>query len=195
VGAEEAVEQQEDQADRDRREGERDQELHDQGHPHEHRHAHHGHARRAHVEDRDDEVDGGHHRRDAEDLQAQEPEVDSGAGRVVLGGQVGVPEPADVRRGPGQQARVQEQPAREEDPVGERIQSRERDVARADQERHHIVEERRVERHDRQEDHRRAVHREERVVGVGAHDGVVRDRQLEPDQQRLEPAEQRALIT
>ncbi len=168
VGPEETVEHQIDQPDRDRREGQGDQELHHERHPHEDRHAHHGHARRAHVEDRHDEVDGRDDGRDAEDLEAEEPEIDAEAGRVVLRGQVGVAEPADVRRSPDQEARVEQEPAGQEDPVGERVQAWKRDVARADQQRHHVVEEHGVERHDCQEDHRRAVHREERVVGVRA---------------------------
>ena len=42
-----------------------DQERDDEHHPHEHRHAHERHARRAHVEDGDDEVDGADERPDA----------------------------------------------------------------------------------------------------------------------------------
>ena len=37
----------------------------------------------AHVEDRDDEVDAGQDRRDAQDLEAQHPEVDVGPGREL----------------------------------------------------------------------------------------------------------------
>ena len=54
--------------------------------------------------------------------------------------------------------------AGQEDPVAERVQPRERDIARADLERHDVIEERGDERHDREEDHRRAVHREELVI-------------------------------
>ena len=46
VGAEEAVEHEEDQPHGDGREGQDDEELDDQGHPHEHRHAHERHAGR-----------------------------------------------------------------------------------------------------------------------------------------------------
>ena len=57
VRAEEAVELQEHQRDRDDREGEDEQELHDERVPGEHRHAHQVHAWRAHVDDRRDEVE------------------------------------------------------------------------------------------------------------------------------------------
>ena len=80
------------------REGEHQQELHDERHPREHRHAHQVHARRAHVDDRRDEVERRGQRRDAEDLQAEHPEVDVQARRVRHRRERRVAEPAAVRR-------------------------------------------------------------------------------------------------
>ncbi len=190
VRAEEAIEQQEDQADGDGREGEHDQELHHQRHPHEERHAHQRHAGRPHVEDGRDEVHGGDDRRRAEHLQRQHPEVDGRPRREGPRREVGVAEPADVGRRADEKARVEEEGAGEEDPVRERIQAREGHVPRADHERDHVVEEGRVERHHAEEDHRGAVHGEQRVVGLGTHHTQVRTQQLRPDQHRFEPADQ-----
>ena len=67
-------------------------------HPAEHRQPHHLHARRPQVEDRDEEVEPRRERRDAQDLQAEQPEVDVGPGRELPLGQVGVAEPAAVGR-------------------------------------------------------------------------------------------------
>ena len=55
-------------------------------------------------------------------------------------------------------------PGEQERPVAERVQPRERDVARADHQRDQVVEERRRQRHHDEEHHRDAVHREELVV-------------------------------
>ena len=77
-----------------------------------------------------------------------------------------VAEPAGVGRGAEEEAGVEQQAAEQEDPVAERVQPRERHVARADHERDQVVEEHRAQRHDREEDHGRAVHREQLVVRV-----------------------------
>src|SRR5206468_11421832 len=53
-----------------------------------------------------------------------------------------------------------------------------------------VVEEQRVEPHDREEHHRRAVHREERVIHLRADDVLPRTGELQPDHERLEAAEQ-----
>ena len=68
VRPEKPVEHQEDETHRHHRKGEDDEKLHDQAHPDEQRHAHQRHAGGAQVEDGDDEVDAGDHRRHAEDL-------------------------------------------------------------------------------------------------------------------------------
>jgi hypothetical protein len=77
LGAEQPVEHQQEQRHRDDRDGEEQQELRDQQHPREDGHAEHGHARRPHVEHRDDQVDRTDERGDAGDLQTEDIEVDS----------------------------------------------------------------------------------------------------------------------
>jgi hypothetical protein len=80
VRAEEAVEHEERQRDGEDREGEHDHELRDERHPREDRHAHEVHAGRAHVDDGGDEVESGSQRREAENLEAEHPEIDVEAG-------------------------------------------------------------------------------------------------------------------
>ena len=143
AGAGVAIHGQQDQGDRDRREGHDDQNLRDQHGPGEDRHAHHAHARSAHVEDRGDEVDAGGDRCDAEHLQADHPEVDMAARVPGLLGQWRVAVPALVRGLIEEPAHIEDDRAGQEDPVAEGVQARKRDVAGADLERHDVVEERR----------------------------------------------------
>ncbi len=72
----------------------------------------------------------------------------------------------------------------------ERVEARERDVAGADLQRHHVVGERRGHRHHEEEHHRGGVHREHLVVLVGRQDRAVGLGELGPDQQRLEAADE-----
>ena len=80
-------------------------------------------------------------------------------------------------------------PAGQQQPEGERVQAREGHVARADHQRQEVVGEARHHRHDEQEDHRRAVHREQLVVDLRRDQRVVRRAQLQADHQRLDAAE------
>ena len=120
----------------------------------------------------------------------EEPEVDAVSRRELPEREARVAEPAAVGRRADEEAGVQEQAAEQEDPVGQRVQPGEGHVARADHQRDHVVEEGGAERHDGQEHHRGAVHGEERVERLGAHHRAVRSRQLQADDQRLDPAEQ-----
>ena len=86
------------------------------------------------------------------------------------------------------EARVHHEPAEQEQPERGRVQPREGHVAGADLQRHEVVAERRHHGHDEQEDHRRAVHREQAVVGLRRHHRVVRVLELEPDHERHQPA-------
>ena len=86
---------------------------------------------------------------------------------------------------------MQQNAAKGNEPETERIQARERHVARADLQRHDVVGQAEEHRHRDEKDHRRAVHREHHVVSVRLQQRVVRDRQLEPDEQRFDPAERR----
>jgi hypothetical protein len=184
--AEGAVHDHLEQRDGERREREDDQEAGDQHHPGEHRHAHHRHAGRAHVDDGDDQVHGRHQRADAAHEQADHVEVGAQPRVVRQRRERRVRDPADVGRPAEEEAGVDEQPADEVDPVPEGVEPRERQVARADLQRHEVVREADAERHDGQEHHRHAVHREHLVVDVGAEEGVVGRRELQPDEEGLD---------
>jgi hypothetical protein len=84
-------------------------------------------------------------------------------------------------------ANRQHQPAEEVHPVRQRVEPRERHVARADLQRHDVVEEGGRQRHQRQEDHRQRVLREHLVVRVRADEVVLRHDELRADEQRLDP--------
>ena len=98
VRAEEPVEGEQHEGHCDHRHREQEQEVHDQGHPREHGHAHEAHPGRAHVDDGDDQVDGARERRDAEDLDAEDVEVDVVARGELVRAEGRVVEPAAVGR-------------------------------------------------------------------------------------------------
>src|SRR5581483_1906683 len=85
-----------------------------------------------------------------------------------------------------EEADVQEDAAEQEHPEAERVEAREGDVARPDHQRDQQVHEGDAERHDDEEDHRRAVHREDGVVLVGVQERLVRRRELDAHEQRLD---------
>ena len=100
--------------------------------------------------------------------------------------------PARARRSArGEVAAVEHDPAEQVQPVRERVQARERHVARADHQRHEEVAEPGEDRHDDEEDHRRAVHRHRAVVGVLRQEVLVRRRELRAHQQREHAARRR----
>ncbi len=112
---------------------------------------------------------------------------------AAAGGEEGVGErriagPAGFRGVPEDRG-VEDDPAGEQQPEGERVQARERHVARADHQRQEVVGQARHHRHDEQEDHRGAVHREQLVVGLGGDQRVLGGAQLQADHQRLDAAE------
>ena len=186
IRAERPVEHQEHQRGRDDRERRDDDELRHECHPGEHRHTHQPHAGSAQVHDSDDEVDSGCDGRDAQHLEANGPEIHVQPGRELRAGQVGVAEPTRIGRRPYQEAHVHEQAAEQEHPVAEGVEPREGHVPGTDLQRHDEVEECCRERHDGQEHHGRAVHREQFVERLGAHNRVVRGRELKAHDERLE---------
>ena len=167
VRPEPPVEQHEDEADRERREGEQDEGGDDQRHPGEQRHPHERHPGRPQVEDRNQEIHPARDGPDTRDQEREKIEVHPQAGRILGVRQRHVGEPAAVRHGTERHTGVEEQAAEEEDPEGQGVQPGERHVARPDLERHDEVEKRRDESHAGEEDHRRAVHGEQLVVQVG----------------------------
>ena len=106
------------------------------------------------------------------------PDVDALADPVLGPGERHVGEPAGVRPRVGEERAEQQQAAEEKQPVRAGGHARERDVARADHQRHQVEREALHHRHGEQEHHRRAVHREELVVEVRADEMAVRGREL-----------------
>ena len=157
--------------------------------PAEERDAHPGHPRRAHVVDRDDEVDRAGERRRSRGCAARGSRGPgrcpaSAASRAAMYAVQPVRRSAALR----EEAQVQDDPAEQEQPVRERVQPREGHVARADLQRHEEVPEAREERDDDEEDHRRAVDRHDLVVRVLRQERLVGRRELRADQQRQHSA-------
>ena len=182
-----AIEQQKQQGDRDDRQGERQQELGDQQHPGQHRHAHEVHARRAEVEAGHDQVDRRDQRGDTCDQQADHVEVDPVGRREGDTAVRRVAEPTTVGATTTDDPRaVEEKRTGQPHPERQGVQTGEGDVAGTDLQRDQVVGEGGGHRHDEQEDHRDAVHREDLVVKVGTQQALFRERELRADQQGLE---------
>ena len=186
VRAEEAIELEEDERDRDHGEGEHDEELRNERHPREDRHAHEVHPRRAHVDDRRDEVEARRQRRHTEDLEAENPEVDVEILRIGESREWRVAEPPTVGRRPNKPGNVQKNRTEQVYPIAEGVETGERHIPRADLQRDEQVEKCRAQWHDHEEDHGRAMHREQLVEHLRRYDASVREHQLEADDARLE---------
>ncbi len=171
-----------------RRQRDDEQDRVDHERPHEQGQAAPAHPRRAHVDNRGVEVDRAQQRGDAGQVDEEDPRVLAPARRVLDARQGWVAPPAGLRRVP-EDRRVEDDPARQQQPVGERVQTREGHVPGADHERQEVVAEARPDRDDEQEDHRRPVHGQQLVVVLAGQDRVVRLGQLDAHEQRLDPAE------
>ena len=183
------VDQQQRQAHRERRQHEDQHQGVDLDRPREERQAHPRHSGSSQVVQRDDEVDRTGERRDREDVQREDPEVDAVTARVLARRQRGVTRPAALRRAAaGEEAEQEREPSEEEQPVGHRVQARERHVVGADHQREQVVPEAREDRDDDEKDHRRSVNREELVVAVARDEVLVRRRELRTHEQRHDPA-------
>ena len=126
------------------------------------------------------------HRADAQDQQGQRPIVHPELGRVGGLVQRRVGKPPRSRRTARQNADVQQDSADWHHPIPEGVQSRESHVARAHLQRDDIIRQAEEHRHHDEKDHRRAVHGEQLIEGIRGDQLVVRDRQLQPDEKRLE---------
>jgi hypothetical protein len=166
-------------ADDQRREREDDHDAGDQHRPRVERQPRQRHAGRAHAQHADDQLGGRAHGGHLGHAQADVPEVEAEAGRVLRPGERHVGEPAAVRRQAEDEAREDEEPAEEVRPEAERGHARERQLARAQHQRQHVGGDRLEERDDEQEHHGRPVHREELIVGAGVEHRRVRPRELQ----------------
>ena len=165
--AEIAVERQHRERRGEDREGGDDQQVRGKRGPAEHRHAQIAHAGRAHLQDRGDEIDARHQRADAGYLQRPDVVVDADAGRILSSDERRIGQPAGPRELADDERDVDEQRAGGGQPEADRIQRRKGDVAHAELQRHHEVHQPDHERHRDEEDHDRAVSREDLVVMFG----------------------------
>ena len=188
MGAEMAVGEQHRDRGGDHRQRDDQQDRVDEDRPHEQRQPAPAHPRGAHVHDRRVEVDRAHERGDAGDVDQEDPRVLPGVRRVQRARERRVAPPAGLGR-LEEQRRVEHDPAEQQQPERQRVQPWERHVPRADHQGHEVVAEAGHHRHDEQEDHRRAVQRQQLVVLLAGDQRVVRHRQLQPHDQRLDPAE------
>ena len=154
----------------------------DQDVPAEDRHAVERHARRAHLQDRDDDLHGQRQRRDLDEGHAKQPDVRVDARRIDVRAQRRVHEPAAVGRDPGDQRHGQDRAAEQVAPVAIGGQPREGEVARAENLRRQVDREALHHRDGEQEQHHRPVHGEDLVVGLRIHEVRLGRRELHTGQ-------------
>ena len=120
--------------------------------------------------------------------QPHYPQVGPDARGVGRAGQRRVRVPAERRRpARREEAGEQDQSAEREEVVAEQVQPRERHVGGPDLQRQQLVGEADEQRGGEQQQHDRAVHREQLVVLLVGQDVLVRAHELDPDQQRHDP--------
>ena len=138
--------------------------------------------------DGDDEVQAGEDRREAGDEDAERRRDD--VGRRRDGAERRVERPAGVDAA-GDERVEREQAAEDVDVPAREVQLREREILRADHDRHEEVAEHGRDRRDEEEEHHHhAVHREQLVVGLVGHEVAGRRRELEADQHRERAADE-----
>src|SRR5437762_1614844 len=135
---------------------------------------------RAQREDRHDHVQGAEDRRETEDGEAEDQKVHALRRGELLRGERHVDRPSGGRRS-GDERGVEDDAARQQQPVGQGVETREGHVPCAELQRDDEVRETGPDGDDEEEDHRRPVHREERVVLLRREKARVRRRQLGAD--------------
>jgi hypothetical protein len=116
------------------------------------------------------------------------PDVDAVAGRILRAGEWDVAEPPRVGSHVQEERHIEENDADEVRPIAERVQTRERDVARADHERHEVQPHCVHHGHGEEEHHRRAVHGEDLIVFIRPDERVLGPSELHAHRGCLEPA-------
>ena len=172
----------------DHRQGEDDHDRLGEHRPAEEGQARPAHAAGAHVGDRHGDVQRAEDRARAGQVDEVDPRVGPVAGDVGPRGERGVRRPARLR-GTEEHRGVEHGSAGEVEPIRQRVEPREGHVARAHLQRHEVVREARPQRHDHEEDHRGAVHREHLVVDLWGQQRVVGLGELGAHQQRLDSPE------
>jgi ribosomal protein S8E len=167
VEAEIAVEQEHGERRREHRKDGDDHQARRERGPAEDWHAHQAHAGRPHLEDRRDEVDSRQQRANAGDLQRPKVVVDAYAGRELQFGERRIGHPAGLRELADHKRNIDEQHARGGQPEAHRVECRKGNVAHPELQRHDVVDQPDHQRHRDEEDHDRAVRRENLVVVLG----------------------------
>ena len=146
------------------------------------------HARRAQAQERHHEIDRAHGGGDAQQDHPQRIHVDVGA--VVIGArrQRHIIEPAGIGPEADGEGGIEKDAGAEIDPIGQRIQPRQRHVARAQQQRPEIIAKARQHRPGIKKDHGHAMHGEELVILFRRQQMQVRPGELQAEDQRLDPA-------
>ena len=187
VGVQHPVEHDEELRAGDERRRDHDEQRGREVRPHEQRHPPERHARRAHRDDRDEEVERGQDRRGAGPLDAH---VEEHLADRLLRRERRVARPAGRERAAGGEEAAEEHRAGDrQEPEGERVEARERHVRRAEHQRHGEVRETGERRDDEDEDHQRGVHGDEAVVGLRVHELHARLRELGAEEHRHQAAE------
>ncbi len=180
--AEGALGFEQDRAQDQRRKGHHHHQRGDQHVPAEDRHPIERHARRAHLEDRDDDLDGQRQRRDLDERHPEQPDIGVDARRVDVRAERRIHEPAAIGRDPEDQRKGQDGAAEQVAPVAVGGEPREGEIAGAENLR------REVDRHaldhgdGEQEQHHRPVHGEDLVVGLRVHEVGVGRSELDAGQ-------------
>ena len=159
-----------------RREREQQQETGDKHRPDEEWQAHPSHSAGSEVDDCGDEIDRSQQRRGDQTDQADQPLCLSGQPLVddlTVGEarQRGIVRPAGFRgSGFHEERGAHDDTTDQVDPVADHVQLREGHVHRTDLEGRNVVSEgTETKRHNAEEDHDRAVHRTEHIVGIACH--------------------------
>ena len=197
VGTEEAIEEQHDLRGRQGRQGHHGHAGHHQHHPDVERHAAETHPATPHGQRGRNEVDGGRHRPESHHEDGEVPVIRAVARREGPPGEWRIGEPSDVGRGAcpvqpvaAQKTEVKQKPAEQKGPEAEGVQSRKREVAGADHQRHQVVGEAEYDRDADQEHHGGPVYREQPVEDLRRDDRVAGRGQLPANHGRLEAGDQ-----
>src|SRR3989441_279406 len=177
------IQEEDEQSARQDRRRRQDEALRDEDRPDEQGKIFEGDAGSPMPQDRHEEVDGARGRRNAEQLQPDDPHVDAGTG--VVDAERRVAGPSDVR-GP----HPHDDAGDRDDPETQRVDPRERHVLRADERWDHQVPEAREDRNRDEEDHGGTVHREQLFVRVRVHDRRSRIRELGAHQECEDPRDE-----
>ncbi len=155
-----AVEEQHGERRGEHREGGDDEQVGGERRPAEHRHAGVVHAGCAQLEYGSDEVDPGHERAYARDLQRPAVVIHPHSRRVAQFRERRIGQPAGAVELPDDQRQVNEQRTRGGEPEAHGVERREGHVAHAELQRHDQIHQADHEWHGDEEDHDRAVRRE-----------------------------------